>query len=116
LLEVTIPFGCIFRDSVLVEVLDAEACGLHIYNAFSPDGDGINDTWSIGGIGQYPDNTVVVFNRWGDILSELQGYNNADVSWDGTSKDGLAVPAGTYYYSMKLTDELKYSGWVFINR
>ena len=48
---------------------------LFIPNAFSPDGDGINDTWNIrGGLYNYPNNNLVIFNRWGLKIYEADGY------------------------------------------
>ena len=78
-----------------------------IYKAFSPNGDGINDIWVIGRIEQHPENSVIIFDRWGSIIYEASGYNNEDIVWDGrgnsdriSSRD--VVPAGTYYYSIKI--------------
>lgn len=109
---------CVFVDSVVITVLDAQACGFHIYNAFSPDGDGINDAWNIQGIENYPENEIAIFNRWGDPIHQFTGYNNADISWDGSNEGGESVPAGTYFYSIVLSgdEEEAYSGWVWVAR
>jgi len=49
---------------------------------FSPNGDGINDTWNINTLSfQYPDCTVDVFNRYGQQLFHSEGYSKP---WDGT--------------------------------
>src|SRR5690606_10931273 len=39
---------------------------------FSPNGDGINDFWKIEGIGDYPDNKVSIYNRWGDMVFQIE--------------------------------------------
>jgi gliding motility-associated-like protein len=78
-----------------------------IHNAFSPNGDGINDVFKIDNIDQticYPENTVEIYNRWGILVFETVNYNNTTNAFDGTSKgrttikqsDGL--PTGTYFY------------------
>ena len=88
-------------------------------NAFSPDGDGINDTWLIA----LPDvlledNTVIIYNRWGDEVTKIENYNNFDQAWDGSFQvSGKQVPTGTYFYIVqsKIADK-KFSGWVQVVR
>jgi len=65
-----------------------------IPNAFTPNGDGINDTWNIKYLASYPLCTVDIFNRYGEKLYSSIGYT---VPWDGKYK-GTDLPAGTYYY------------------
>jgi len=67
-------------------------------NAFTPNGDGINDTWNIQKIGSYPRCTVQVFNRYGGVVFSSVGYGTP---WNGTY-DGAALPTGTYYYIINL--------------
>jgi len=67
---------------------------LVIPSAFTPNGDGINDTWDIKYLGYYPNCSVNVFTRWGQMVYSSLGYG---VPWDGTYK-GTALPTGTYYY------------------
>ena len=83
-------------------------CGnIVIHNAFSPNGDGINDFFTIDSIDEincYPENTVEIYNRWGVLVFETTNYNNTTNAFDGTSRgrttvkksDGL--PTGTYFY------------------
>ena len=61
---------------------------------FSPNGDGINDTWKIQYLESYPGATIDVFNRYGQKVFSSLGYNK---EWDGTFK-GNPLPVGTYYY------------------
>ena len=76
---------------------------LLIPNAFSPNGDGKNETWVIEGLGKYPGTTVKVFNRWGNVIyTDNQGYH---VPWNG-DHNGIPVPTGTYYYILELKQSL----------
>ena len=74
-----------------------------IWTSYSPDGDGINDVWNIGGIDLYPDCTVEIFNRWGYKIFESKGY---DIPWDGRW-NGKDLPAETYYFAINLGDSSK---------
>jgi gliding motility-associated-like protein len=67
---------------------------LVIPNTFTPNYDGINDTWKIPALASYPDCMVRIFNRYGAIVYNSIGYGTP---WDGTVK-GQDVPVGVYYY------------------
>lgn len=86
--------GCSVTDSVYVEVLPA----IIIPDGISPDGNGLNDTWILDFLDQYPGVSIKinVYNRWGELLF-ASDENYAD-DWGGTTKDGKRLPAGTYYY------------------
>lgn len=75
-------------------------CRLHFFNAFSPNGDGINDTWEIENIDlpEFRTNKVEIFNRWGQLVWSGQNYDNSRVRWDGTSRNGNELPNGTYFF------------------
>ena len=102
------------RDTATVTVL--VLCeGLTVFSGFSPNGDGINDTFTILGIEAFPDNEVTIFNRWGNEVFSRRGYTNAD-GWNGTWTDNL-VPDGTYFYVIDKGDGSEViSGYVFIQR
>ncbi|CAM3446471.1 PKD domain-containing protein [Flavobacterium chungbukense] len=90
----------------------APSC-LKIYNEFSPNDDGQNDTFYIDCITQYPDNQLEIFNRWGNLVYFKKGYDN---TWDGKA-DGSAktLPEGTYFYILDLGDgSPKTSGWLYL--
>ncbi|GAC1438193.1 MAG: hypothetical protein NVSMB63_01390 [Sediminibacterium sp.] len=82
--------GCAVSDTIFIKVLKHP----EVPNAFSPNGDGINDTWKIRYLESYPGATVDVFDRYGQTVFSAVGY---DVEWDGTLK-GKPLPVGTYYY------------------
>jgi gliding motility-associated-like protein len=84
-------------------VLTVESRQVFVANAFTPNGDGINDTWDIQNITQYPNCTVEVFNRYGQKMFYSIGYPQ---NWAGKS-NGAELPVGTYYYIIKLTPSIK---------
>jgi len=93
-LTVTGSAGCVAQDQVFVKVLKP----ITIPNTFTPNNDGINDTWAIKELYNYPDITVKIFNRYGMQLFYSQGYGTP---WDGTY-NGQPLPVGTYYYIIDL--------------
>ena len=108
---VTSSQGCVSSDSVLVSILPNISFG----NGISPNGDGVNDEWEIDFIEMFPENTVEVYNRWGELLFQSKGYTE---KWDGTYK-GQPLPVGTYYYIINLNDPLfpdAYTGPITIMR
>jgi len=81
----------------------------------SPNGDGVNDYWHIQGIDKYPENKVVVYNRWGDKITVISNYDNSSRRWEGKNDKGIIVPDGTYYYMLEITKERKtLNGWVYL--
>lgn len=90
LLSATNEVGCTAEDSVFVRVLP----DLNIPNAFSPNGDGINDVWEIRGLSSYPTGKILVFDRYGKQVFQVTGYVRP---WDG-SFQGKSLPTGVYYY------------------
>jgi gliding motility-associated-like protein len=74
----------------------------YIQKILSPNNDGICDTWVIDKQGEI---AITVFNRMGQIVYQSDNYRH---NWDGTSKDGAPLPAGTYFYQiiLKETSEL----------
>ncbi len=90
--------GCSASDSLIIAVdspiVDS---GISVPNVFSPNGDGLNDTWGVIGTGLVSLDAVV-FNRWGQEVAKLQ--NTAQV-WDGRTGAGEPVSDGTYFYILK---------------
>lgn len=99
--------GCKASDNMTVKVLKTPG----IPNAFSPNGDGINDTWKIMHLEAYPAATVEIFDRYGRQVLMSYGYR---ASWDGTF-NGKHLPVGTYYYIINPKNgRQQYSGSVTI--
>jgi gliding motility-associated-like protein len=86
--------SCTATDDMKVKVFKP----VNVPNAFSPNGDGINDTWVIPNLADYPGCTIEVFNRYGQKVFSSTGY---DKPWDGTF-NGHLLPMATYYYVIKL--------------
>ena len=109
-LTVTDVRGCVSSDEVNV-IVSPE---ITIPNAFTPNGDGVNDQWNIRGLVAYQQATVDVFDRNGQKIFHSVGYGNP---WDGTYK-GQQVPYGVYYYIIdpKLTGLQVLSGSVTVIR
>lgn len=95
----TISYGkeCVQSKKIKVIVVR----NLEIPNAFSPNGDNVNDYWTIKNIEGYPKSRVSIFNRYGSIVHQSTGYTSP---WDGTWQ-GKPVPAGAYYYIIELKDK-----------
>ena len=101
---------------------------LVVFNAVSPNGDGLNDFFRIDGLAANPNNTVTVFNRWGAVVYETKGYG-ATVDgkvFKGLSEGGATVsrneklPVGTYFYVIVAVSEndgtkATKSGYLYIN-
>jgi gliding motility-associated-like protein len=86
---------------------------LTIPNSFTPNGDGINDTWVISGITSYPNSVIRIFTRYGTLVYQQRNYSN---NWGGLL-NGHPLPVATYYYVIDLGfKSTKRSGWVAIIR
>ena len=89
-LLITNPWGCQAVAEIAVTVLKSA----FIPSAFTPNGDGVNDTWNISFLSGYPHCTVDIYNRYGQKVYTSVGYN---IPWDGSYHAALAPP-GAYYY------------------
>lgn len=90
---------------------------MNISQAFTPNGDGINDTWVISNIENHPNSVVRVFNRWGTEVFVARNYQN---DWDGHYKgNSSSLPeSSSYYYQIDLDGDgaIDKEGWIYINR
>ena len=111
-------------SSYIVQVESATGCLgepktiyiIKIHNAFSPNGDGINDSWTIENLDKMESFTIQIVDRYGNKVFESQNKNN--VVWDGKS-NGRALPTGTYWYNVVWFDQLtqkseQRQGWVLL--
>lgn len=91
--------------------LQIEGLDLSFPNVFTPNGDGKNERFVIGGLEKYPGSKLQVFNRWGGQVYRSNDYRN---DWNGSD-----LTESTYYYILEVRkpDGVKvYKGWVFITR
>ena len=96
------------------------------YNGMSVDGDGKNDYFHIGGIENYPNNVVRIYNRWGVKVFEVSGYDNVTRVFKGISDGRVTVeapnklPQGTYYYVIEYYDQNNNKqsevGWLYLKK
>ncbi len=90
-----------------------EVKDFEIFNAVSPNGDGLNDLFRIEGIQKYTNNRLQIYNRWGALVYDVAKYNN---DWDGSWNDYI-LPDGTYFYILNLGDgSPTYSGYLELHR
>ena len=90
----------------------------------SPNSDGINDFWEINGIENSPQNTVYIYNRWGDLVFSVSNYNNSTHVFRGEANKlnklgASTLPNGTYFFDIKIsgTHNLKkLKGFLVIKR
>ncbi len=85
--------SCPVMDSMIVTI----QYDIFIPSGFSPNNDGNNDMFQIHNIEKFPGNHVEVYNRWGSLIYEADGYGINTPFWDGTV-NGQDMPMGTYYY------------------
>jgi gliding motility-associated-like protein len=114
---VTDPYSCQDQESnsIAIEiVLFIAVTADMIPEGFSPNGDGINDRFEIQHIGQYPNSSLVVINRWGSEVYRKSPYDN---TFNGVSSNGKDLPDATYFYILDLGNGDKpFNGYLIINR
>jgi gliding motility-associated-like protein len=107
-LTVTNEGGCESSAQVKIKVTE----DLRIPNAFSPNGDGVNDTWEIANVLNFPQARIEVFDRWGSRIFDTTGYKN---DWSGIWR-GNPLPTGTYFYLITVDQGRRLTGSVTILR
>lgn len=106
-------------------ILPLNACKVIIYNAISPNGDGLNDYFKIQGIECYANSYVEIYDRWGVLVYDAQGYNNSTIKFTGISEGRTTVnqsaglPSGTYFYVITYTtylnEPISQTGYLYIS-
>jgi gliding motility-associated-like protein len=84
-----------------------------IPNAFSPNGDGVNDVFEISGLESFGSIQFIVFNRWGNEVYASDDYKN---NWNGLNKNGDELAEDTYYYILKPSGHSALKGFVILKR
>ncbi|MDV7696218.1 T9SS type B sorting domain-containing protein [Chryseobacterium soli] len=83
-----------------------------IPNTITPNGDGLNDTWRIAGLENYPGTEVYLYDRKGFMILK-QTINKKPFEWDGKYNSG-PVSTGNYWYTIKISDGRLYNGWLLV--
>ena len=91
--------GCIRTDLVKMKPLFIPLPP----NTFTPNGDGVNDTWTIKNLDLYPNSVIEIYTSAGLLVYSSSGSSNP---WDGNYK-GKPLPAGTYYYAIDPRNQRK---------
>lgn len=89
---------------------------ISVSEVITPNGDGINETWEINNIKNYPETIVRVYNRWGNEVFFSNNYLN---DWDGHFKDSNdSLPSSSYFYQIDLFGDGKidHQGWLYITK
>ena len=110
-------------DEAKVKIVILEDKPLVIHNGISANADGHNDGFTIENIEGYPKNNLKIFNRWGVLVYEKDGYTNNE-PFDGHSNGratinaGSKLPQGTYYYILEYQDTAEQThtekGWLYL--
>lgn len=106
-----LSYGCGDTTAIVTMEPCEYVLPIELPNALTPNDDGFNDSFWVTNISFYPNNTLKIYNRWGDLVYKKEGYLN---EWEGTH-NGKLLPTGTYYYVLDLKDGSKeYTGHVSI--
>ncbi len=92
--------GCVYGSRFAI--LPRKKADFYVPNAFSPNGDGVNDSWTFvppAGVGHFDE--VLVFDRWGNQVADWKGVPT--VHWDGTFR-GKALNPAVFAYFIRFTD------------
>ncbi|MBE8721864.1 hypothetical protein C4F40_14140 [Sphingobacterium sp. Ka21] len=92
---------------------------MEVVKVITPNGDGDNDVLIVREIQRYPENTFRIFNRQGQQLFHLDGYNNVDRVFEGRDASGNLLNDGTYFFKLEWIQEGKkvhQNGWFYLKR
>ncbi|MCW3461912.1 DUF7927 domain-containing protein [Chitinophaga nivalis] len=107
----TLPDPDLSNNRSVTNAVTVTGDDIFIPNVITPNGDGKNDKFKIIDISRYPNSSLFIYNRWGNMVYQSKNYQN---TWDG---EGLNE--GTYYYVLKLNTpngERSYKGWIELLR
>ncbi|EJU29700.1 gliding motility-associated C-terminal domain-containing protein, partial [Capnocytophaga sp. CM59] len=127
--EYTLKYNLCMKDhpticaEANVKIVILEDKPIVIHNGISANGDGVNDGFMIEHIEGYPKNNLKIFNRWGVLVYEKDGYTNSE-PFDGHSNGRATIsadsklPQGTYYYILEYQDTAEQThtkkGWLYL--
>ena len=129
--------GFVGTDSFVYEICNGAGCSsatvtvkingdIIVYNGVSLNGNDKNNHFHIGGIENYPNNKVRIYNRWGVEVFSVEGYDNVTKVFKGISDGRITVeasdrlPQGTYYYIIEYVDDHNKTqtevGWLYLKK
>ena len=94
-ITVTDTNGCFVDTNFQIATITSDC----VPNVFSPNGDGINDSWSLEDTFLYAESEVRIYGRFGKLIFQSVGYHTA---WDGTNENGNDLPDGVYFYHLEI--------------
>jgi gliding motility-associated-like protein len=94
---VTNEYGCTATDEIMVTM------DVGIPNFFTPNNDGVNDTWEIPYLSNNPEAHIYIYDRFGNLVAT---YLYGEGGWDGT-RNGQPVKVDTYWYVIKMSKDTK---------
>jgi gliding motility-associated-like protein len=99
---VTDSRGCRSQPDISTgTVRDRRTPCLDIRTVITPDGDGLNEEFLISCIDELTNNHLEIYNRWGQLVFEVDGYDN---TWTGNTRTGVELPDGPYFFVLEYTD------------
>ncbi|HBS86623.1 MAG TPA: hypothetical protein DEA97_08715 [Bacteroidales bacterium] len=111
--------GCELIDTIHVSEENFSCYDLIIPSAFTPNDDGVNDTWEIGDAGSVERIEIEIYNRWGQMIFNFAGtgaeYAETENQWDG-KYNNVEMPHGAYVFILKVNDDEPLNGTVTIIR
>ena len=118
-LQVMSALGCFnsWVDSYSMEEVPHISCDLGFYNMITPNGDTSNETWIIENIEEpfYEGNEVAIYNRYGQLVWQIENYNNLDRVFEGKGMDHQLLPDGTYFFEVTYASGQK-TGFLEVQR
>ena len=111
---------CDLSGACAQRVINIDVVGeVEVFNGLTPDGDRINDFMII----KYVDvvenaaqNKVTIYNRWGDVVFDIENYDNLSRVFAGETNSGKELPTGTYFYKIDFSNGKSITGFISLKR
>ncbi|WP_265131665.1 T9SS type B sorting domain-containing protein [Chryseobacterium oranimense] len=106
------------KDSYDCDPIEISIVVPNLVNVITPNGDGYNDFIDYSALANKTNFVMSIFDRYGNMIFQMDKFSG--YKWEGTSKGGVKVPTGNYWYSVswnendKLSTPVKYSGWIVV--
>lgn len=112
--------ACDITGACSTAIISIDVIGdIIVYNGVSPNGDQLNDIFTIEYIDFLDDtrtNKVSIYNRWGDLVWEGSNYDNERVFFAGISKNGHELPNGNYFFKIEFTGRAPVTGYLSLKK